>query len=80
MHPASVKFHVLNSVPRYIVKVTVTGKGMMPDSKAETGIWIRNYEEASTAPTAPIKVTFGRYFWCGNDKSCLTIRGPGVQR
>ena len=41
---------------RYIVKVTVTGKGMMPDSRSETGIWVRNYEEVSTALAAPIKV------------------------
>ena len=55
------------SSPRYIVKVTVTGKGMTPDSRGETGIWIRNYEEVSTAPAAPIKVRWGSHAWVAGE-------------
>ena len=29
---------------------------MTTDSRAETGIWVRNYEEAASALAAPIKV------------------------
>ncbi|KAG1668632.1 hypothetical protein FOA52_002485 [Chlamydomonas sp. UWO 241] len=43
---------------RYLVKVTVTGKGMIPDSKSDTGMWVRNYEEVSEAG-APIKMEVG---------------------
>lgn len=44
---------------RYLVKVTVTGKGMTPDSRTETNIWVRNYEEVSTEITVPIKMEVG---------------------
>lgn len=43
---------------RYLIKVTVTGKGMVPDSKKEAGLWLRNYEEPSEA-AAPIKMEVG---------------------
>lgn len=46
---------------RYLVKVTVTGKGMVPDSRKEASFWVRNYEEPSEA-AAPIKV---RRAFCG---------------
>uniref|UniRef100_A0A7R9VN17 Vacuolar protein sorting-associated protein 26 n=1 Tax=Chlamydomonas euryale TaxID=1486919 RepID=A0A7R9VN17_9CHLO len=43
---------------RYLIKVSVTGKGMTPDSKSESGLWVRNYEEVSEAGT-PIKMEVG---------------------
>jgi hypothetical protein len=41
---------------RYLLRVTVGGKGMTPDSKREFPIWIRNYEKLHEAST-PIKVS-----------------------
>lgn len=43
---------------RYILKVTVSGKGMTPDSKKESQIWVRNYE-AAPAAAPPIKMEVG---------------------
>ena len=36
----------------------MSGKGMVPDTKKEASVWVRNYEEvaAEEAPTVPIKV------------------------
>ncbi|PNG99332.1 Vacuolar protein sorting-associated protein 26, partial [Tetrabaena socialis] len=39
---------------RYLLRVTVLGKGMTPDSKRDFPIWIRNYEKLHEA-AAPIK-------------------------
>lgn len=44
---------------RYLIKVTVTGKGMTPDSKSEAPFWVRNYEEAVTEVSPPIKMEVG---------------------
>jgi hypothetical protein len=40
---------------RYLLRVTVTGKGMTQDSRRDFNIWVTNYEEPSDA-AAPIKV------------------------
>ncbi len=40
---------------RYLLRVTVVGKGMTPDSRRDFPIWVRNYEKLHEA-TAPIKV------------------------
>ncbi len=42
---------------RYLLRVTVTGKGMQPDSKREFNIWVTNFEEANES-AAPIKVSW----------------------
>lgn len=39
---------------RYLLRVTVLGKGMTPDSKRDFPIWVRNYEKLHEA-TTPIK-------------------------
>lgn len=44
---------------RYMLRVTVTGKGMTPDTKKEFNFWVRNYELPSEA-AAPIKVSAHR--------------------
>eukprot|EP00199_Chlamydomonas_sp_CCMP681_P000650 CAMPEP_0119107076 /NCGR_PEP_ID=MMETSP1180-20130426/7935_1 /TAXON_ID=3052 ORGANISM="Chlamydomonas cf sp, Strain CCMP681" /NCGR_SAMPLE_ID=MMETSP1180 /ASSEMBLY_ACC=CAM_ASM_000741 /LENGTH=500 /DNA_ID=CAMNT_0007092509 /DNA_START=118 /DNA_END=1620 /DNA_ORIENTATION=- len=43
---------------RYLLRVSVTGKGMAPDARREFNIWVTNYEEASEA-AAPIKMEVG---------------------
>mmetsp|Transcript_6816 Transcript_6816/g.15085 ORF Transcript_6816/g.15085 Transcript_6816/m.15085 type:complete len:321 (+) Transcript_6816:316-1278(+) len=43
---------------RYLLRVTVTGKGMTPDSKKDFTFWVRNYEDVSEA-AAPIKMEVG---------------------
>lgn len=48
---------------RYLLRVSVTGKGMTPDSKRDFNIWVTNYEQASEA-AAPIKVRQGRQGFC----------------
>lgn len=40
---------------RYLLRVTVLGKGMTPDSKRDFPLWVRNYEKLHEA-TTPIKV------------------------
>ncbi len=49
---------------RYLLRVTVTGKGMTPDSKREFNIWVINYEPVNEAGP-PIKAWGGgRMFSC----------------
>ncbi|PNW79418.1 hypothetical protein CHLRE_09g414200v5 [Chlamydomonas reinhardtii] len=43
---------------RYLLRVTVLGKGMTPDSKRDFPIWVRNYEKLHEA-TTPIKMEVG---------------------
>lgn len=43
---------------RYLLRVTVLGKGITPDSKRDFPIWVRNYEKLHEA-AAPIKVGGG---------------------
>lgn len=40
---------------RYLLRVSVVGKGMTPDSKRDFPIWVRNYEKLHQAAD-PIKV------------------------
>lgn len=40
---------------RYLLRVTVTGKGMTPDTKKEFNFWVTNYEAPSEVGQ-PIKV------------------------
>jgi hypothetical protein len=47
---------------RYLLRVTVTGKGMVADTKRDFPFWVRNYgEHEEEAP--PIKVRRGHRFW-----------------
>ncbi|GIL50500.1 hypothetical protein Vafri_6639 [Volvox africanus] len=43
---------------RYLLRVTVVGKGMTPDSRRDFPIWVRNYEKLHE-PTVPIKMEVG---------------------
>ncbi|EFJ42180.1 hypothetical protein VOLCADRAFT_77226 [Volvox carteri f. nagariensis] len=43
---------------RYLLRVTVVGKGMTPDSKRDFPLWVRNYEKLHEA-TVPIKMEVG---------------------
>lgn len=43
---------------RYLLRVTVLGKGMTPDSKRDFPLWVRNYEKLHEA-TTPIKMEVG---------------------
>lgn len=43
---------------RYLLRVTVTGKGMTPDSKKEFPFWVRNYDVPSEGGP-PIKMEVG---------------------
>ncbi|KXZ45685.1 hypothetical protein GPECTOR_51g670 [Gonium pectorale] len=43
---------------RYLLRVTVGGKGMTPDSRRDFPIWVRNYEKLHEA-AAPIKMEVG---------------------
>lgn len=44
---------------RYLLRVTVTGKGMVTDTKKEFPFWVRNYDKPATDPSAPIKLEVG---------------------
>ena len=46
---------------RYLLRVTVTGKGMVPDTKRDFPFWVRNYEAPTNEPP-PIKVG-ACYLW-----------------
>ena len=48
---------------RYLLRVTVSGKGMTADTKKEFPFWVRNYETPTEA-AAPIKVLRPRCCTC----------------
>jgi len=50
--------HAIIAPTRYLLRITVTGKGMVADTKKDYPFWVRNYDVAAEeAP--PIKVRFG---------------------
>lgn len=44
---------------KYLLRVTVTGKGMITDTKKDFPFWVRNYELVSTETLPPIKMEVG---------------------
>jgi len=43
---------------RYFLRVNIAGKGMTPDTKHDSTLWVRNFEQPTEA-AAPIKVRAG---------------------
>jgi hypothetical protein len=60
---------------RYLLRVTVTGKGMAPDSRRDFPVWVTNYEEASE-PGPPIKAR--RLLKCTVSSRCKRINAETV--
>ncbi len=56
---------------RYLLRVTVSGKGMTADSKRDLPFWVRNYDLPPEA-VPPIKVG-GYWWWCRGARAQLAV-------